>query len=173
MENLLDKCRILYKGDFIAGTIYVMIGCLFAVLSIILSYLHLSVGFTFLSIGLGLFACYTLGKGCIIMLFSKRRKNIYDQLNDLPLEQLNDEINYTQFRINKKHNNRRIYTYMIIVFSVLAFVGLFTSQKGLITGTSIPIALISGIEFSIGILTEFRLKEFSRIINKAKKSYLN
>ncbi|MEZ4911381.1 MAG: hypothetical protein R2774_11015 [Saprospiraceae bacterium] len=173
MDDFLDKCRILYKGDFIAGTIYVLIGCLFAVLAIILSYLQISLGFTFLSIGLALFACYSLGKGLIIMIFSKRRKNIYDELTSLSIEQLNDEVTYTNFRIQKKHINRRIYTYMVIIFSVMAFLGIFTSHKALITGTSIPIALISGIEFSIGILTELRLKEFARILNKAKKSYLS
>lgn len=170
MDSIIDKCKIIYKGDVIAGLIYFLIGILFIVFGLTSRYLNLSPGFTYLSIGFLLFSAYCIGKGIMIMLYSYRRMKIFDNTNHISAQLLDEEIAYTSYRIQKKHINRRVYTYMLVFFSVLSFVALFTAHKAVFTGTSIPIALISGIEFSIGILTEFRLKEFNRILNKFKNN---
>ncbi|MBK8082127.1 MAG: hypothetical protein IPK25_18760 [Saprospiraceae bacterium] len=78
----------------------------------------------------------------------------------------NEEINYTGSRIVRKNKGRRLHIYVMILGSIVAFYGIFSVERGLIIGSSIPIVLLSGIEFSVGLLTEFRLQEYLRILNK-------
>ena len=80
---------------------------------------------------------------------------------------IKEEQNYTNYRIQKKNTNRRRYIWILIISCIISFTGIFLSQKSLLMGTAIPIALISGIELSIGLLTEFRLREYQRILKKA------
>ena len=79
---------------------------------------------------------------------------------------LSEEMEYTKFRLEKKSRNRRVYIYLTVIATILSFVGAFSDSKSLIMGTMIPIALFSGIEFSISLLTEFRLWEYTRHLNK-------
>jgi hypothetical protein len=46
--------------------------------------------------------------------------------------------------------------------------GIFSDSKSIIMGTLIPIALFSGIEFCISLLTEFRLWEYNRHLEKTR-----
>ena len=87
-------------------------------------------------------------------------------MTDISLKLLKDEAAYTEYRISKKNKNRRVYIYTLVVACFLSFAGIFVDQKSLIMGTFIPIALISGIELCIGLLTEFRLREYYRILIK-------
>jgi hypothetical protein len=66
----------------------------------------------------------------------------------------------------KKSRNRRIYIYLTALGIVMSFLGIFSESKSIIMGTMIPIALFSGIEFGISLLTEFRLWEYTRHLEK-------
>lgn len=163
---MLEKCRILYKGDMIAASFYVFTGMILLLFAGVLQYFTISIGYKYLSYGFFMFFVYCLGKGSVLFYSSRQRYEYYKATSELTPMMVSDEIAYTSFRIEKKHRNRRIYVYVVSLSSILAFVGIFTQQRGLIMGTSIPIALISGIELGIGLLTEFRLREYFRQLNK-------
>lgn len=166
MEDSIDKCRILYKGDMIAAMFYIMTGMILFVFSAGLYYFNISPGFQYLSIGFFLFFIYCTGKGLLMYYVSRKRWLFYEGLHHLDLTTIKQEIEYTHFRIEKKQTNRRVYVYALVFFCTSAFAGIFSVYKPIIMGTSIPIALISGIELSIGMLTEFRLREYYRILLK-------
>ena len=44
--------------------------------------------------------------------------------------------------------------------------GIFHQEKGLIIATCIPIVLMSAIEFTVGLLTEFRLTEYLKHLHR-------
>ena len=54
---------------------------------------------------------------------------------------------------------------------VVAFFGVFHQEKGLIVATCIPIVLMSAIEFTVGLLTEFRLSEYLKHLHKLSQAY--
>ena len=152
----------------IAGSFYVFVGMILLLFAAILHYFTESLGYQFLSIGFFMFFLYCVGKGTFIYFVSRQKHLYYWTIDHINQPTLADEISYTEYRITKKNINRRRYLYTTLICSVLAFVGVFSSQKGLIMGTAIPIALISGIEMGIGLLTEFRLREFHRILLKGR-----
>jgi hypothetical protein len=163
---MIEKCRILYKGDVLAASFYLLMAVLLGLLSVLLHYFNLGLGFLYLSFGFGAFSLYCLGKGILTTYVSKKRLSYYKEAETLNTTDKNEEISYTEFRIHKKNVNRRLYIYTMIIGSVVAFIGLFTTEKGMIVGTAIPIVLLAGIEFSVGLLTEFRLREYLRILKK-------
>lgn len=150
----------------LAAMFYVMTGLILFIFSAGLYYFNISPGFQYLSIGFFMFFVYCAGKGFFMYHISRKRWLFYHNQNELGHLIIQDEINYTNYRIEKKQFNRRIYVYAVIFFSTAAFLGIFSPHKSIIMGTSIPIALISGIELSIGMLTEFRLREYHRILGK-------
>lgn len=166
MQQCIEKCRVLYQGDMIAAVFYMMTGMIMFVFSTVLYYFNISAGFQYLSIGFFMFFLYCVGKGLMMYYISRKRWIFYENLQELHDDVIRDEIIYTNYRIEKKQTNRRIYVYTLLIFCTSAFIGIFSDQKSIIMGTSIPIALVSGIEFSIGMLTEFRLREFYRILKK-------
>lgn len=165
--RILEKSRIIYKGDYLAGAFYIFIGVIMLAFGWGLSFwAKYGIGFHILSTGFFLLTLYGFGKGCIMVYLALRRYKFFnnkDRLTDLEIKQ---EQEYTAFRITKKAANRRRYIYITVIASIVAFAGIFTPDKALYTGTAIPIALISGIEFTIGLLTEFRLGEYYRQICK-------
>ena len=163
---MLEKCRILYKGDMIAGSFYVFVGIILLLFAITLHYFTESIGYQYLTIGFFMFLLYCVGKGTFIYFISRKKHLYYWSLSTVSPSTLKSETEYTEYRITKKNINRRRYLYTTVIFTVLAFLGIFSPQKGIIMGTAIPIALISGIEMAIGLLTEFRLREFHRILLK-------
>lgn len=165
---MLEKCRILYKGDMIAGSFYVFVGLILLLFAATLHYFTESIGYQYLAIGFFMFFLYCVGKGTFIYYISRQKHVYYWTIENISQPTLADELAYTEYRIAKKNINRRRYLYTTLICSVLAFLGIFSSQKGLIMGTAIPIALISGIEVGIGLLTEFRLREFHRILLKGR-----
>lgn len=165
---MLDKCKILYEGDVFTAIFYVVIGFILLALAGFLTYLGTTHGYKFLSIGLYMFSAYCIGKG-LFMWYSYRARFLhYNAMTEMDQRHNDEEIAYTSYRIQKKNTNRRRYSYLLVISSVLAFMGIFTRQKGFIMGTFIPIALIAGIELGIGLLTEFRLREFLRLLLKYK-----
>jgi len=163
---MIEKCRILYKGDMIAASFYLFVGVILLLFAVILYYHTISQGFRFLSIGFFMFFIYCLGKGAVLYYISYQRYTFYKKIDTVTQIQINEETKYTKYRIHKKNVNRRRYIYTIVISCFIAFLGIFSHQKSILMGTSIPIALIAGIEFSIGLLTEFRLREYYRLLLK-------
>jgi hypothetical protein len=168
---MIEKCLILYKGDKLAGSFYLLVGVILMFFSIGLYLFTISVGYFYLSVGLAIFSFYCIGKGSFIMYTSHVKMQYFKKQSDLDISATDTEIAFTEFRIYKKNRNRTRYTRVVILSSVIAFAGLFTSEKGLISGTAIPIAFISGLEIGIGLLTEFRLREYLRILNKHRATF--
>jgi hypothetical protein len=163
---MIEKCRILYKGDIIASGFYIFIGVLLAVAGFLLFQYTDAQRFKFLSISLLLFFIYCTGKGILMYIVSSQRYNYYVNTPILTSKDFKEEIVYTEYRMHKKYTNRRKYIWTIIISSMLAFVSIFTSSGAFIAGTCIPVALIAAAEFCIGLLTEFRLREYYRILLK-------
>lgn len=164
--SLVPKCQIIYKGDVLAGAFYLLVGTVLLIFAIVLDYINLSLGYHYLSIGFFIFFLYCIGKGLLMIFINYKRYKFYKSLTFFTSIMKSDEIEYTEYRIQKKQTNRRRYTWTLVLGCLFAFLGIFSSEKGLIMGTAIPIALIAGIEFGVGLLTEFRLREFLRILKK-------
>lgn len=147
-----------------------MLYILFAILALgaaIFLYLNpISLGYYYLSIGMFIFFIYTLGKGIVMLYFYYSRYQFYKGAEILNTSILQEEKDYVVHRANKKVKNRRRYLYLIGIFSIIAFAGIFSIEKGLIVATCIPIVLISAIEFSIGLMTTFRLNILANDITK-------
>jgi hypothetical protein len=84
--------------------------------------------------------------------------------------EIKDERRYTRWRVLKKKRNRRRYIYTIVIGCIIAFLGIFHQEKGLIVATCIPIVLMAAIEFTVGLLTEFRLTEYLKHLHKLSQS---
>lgn len=166
---MLEKSKILYKGDMIAASFYVFVGFILLLFASVLHYYTTSLGYKYLSYGFFMFFLYCIGKGSVMYYISSKRHAFYQSITMIDAKILKSEVDYTTYRIEKKNINRRRYIWIMIFCSLVAFIGIFLPQKAILMGTSIPIALISGIELSIGLLTEFRLREFLRILNKEKQ----
>ena len=163
---MIGSTRLIYKGDIVAAFFYAGIGSLMFVIAALLQYFNISPGFLYLSYGLLVFSIYALGKGTIIYYVYSKRYLFYKNIQEMNERYKNEEINYTGSRIVRKNKGRRLHIYVMILGSIVAFYGIFSVERGLIIGSSIPIVLLSGIEFSVGLLTEFRLQEYLRILNK-------
>jgi len=163
---MLNSAKTIYKGDVLASWFYLGTGIFMLCVSALLQHFKISLGFLYLAFGLAAFALYCIGKGGIMWWIYQRRYTYYKKIIEVTADLKQEEIRYTKFRIHKKKQGRRVHVYIIVLGSVIAFAGIFTSEKGLVLGTCIPIVLLSGIEFSVGLLTEFRLWEYLRILEK-------
>lgn len=163
---MLNSAKTIYKGDVLASWFYLSIGMGMLCISALLQHFQISLGFLYLAYGLAAFSLYCIGKGGIMWWMYRKRYVFYDRKQEVTAGLREEEIRYTKFRIHKKKQGRRVHVYIIVLGSVIAFAGAFSSEKGLILGTCIPVVLLSGIEFSVGLLTEFRLWEYLRILEK-------
>ncbi len=163
---MLEKCKVIYKGDIATAKFYILVGIILITFALILTFANISAGFNHLSLGLYILSAYCIGKGLFMWISYSQRLKFYDSVTELNPTFKQNEIEYTEYRIFKKNRNRRGYIYMLILGSFFAFVGVFSQYKALIMGTSIPIALISGLEIGMGLLTEFRLSTFLRELKK-------
>jgi hypothetical protein len=170
MSNILDKCRIIYKGDYISGGFYLGVGLFILASAYAMDrwWTKLGLGFHIMSIGFCFIAVYCIGKGAYIIYTSMAKYHNYLIINELDHRALNEEIKHTEYRIKKKKFNRRGYVYVTVISTIIAFLGIFSTSKAFIMGSAIPIAFISAIEFGIGLLTEFRLSEYLRQLHKSK-----
>lgn len=164
---MVDKCKIIYKGDIWAGGFYLLHSIIFASFSIGLYFFTERLGWYILSLGLAVISFYCLFKGWGLVLISNERYKFYKKQESLSKELIKDELDYTDYRLGKKKINRRRYLLTTIIASFIAFIGVFLPQKAYIIGTMVPIAIMASFEFGVGLLTEFRLWAFHRFLYKA------
>lgn len=150
----------------IAASFYLFVGLILLLFAFILYYYTMSPGYKFLSYGFFMFFLYSVGKGAVMYYIYSEKYKFFTNVIEINPTIQKEEIAFTEYRIAKKNINRRRYIWTVLISTFIAFLGIFSSQKSILMGTAIPIALISGIELSIGMLTEFRLREFLRILNK-------
>jgi hypothetical protein len=125
-------------------------------------------GFTYLSIGFFMFFLYAGGKGTFLLFLARNKYIYFKKRQQTTSSDIHEEISITQYRITKKSASRRWYIWVLIVSTTLAFLGVFSAQKSILIGTCIPISLISGIELGVGLLNEFRLREYLRILQQSE-----
>lgn len=164
--TLLDKCRAIYKGDVLAGSIYLLVGAILILFSIGLYAWASTPGLFMLGRGLFVFAVFAIGKGLFVVNIYYKRLEHYKKLSELKNNDLKEELTYTIFRLKKKEVNRRRYIYTVVIGSIIGVVGIFLPAKSIIVGSAIPIVLYSAIEFVMGLLSEFRLWEYRRSMEK-------
>lgn len=164
--TLLDKCRAIYKGDVLAGSIYLLVGAILILFSIGLYAWASTPGLFMLGRGLFVFAVFAIGKGLFVGNIYYKRLEHYKKLSELKNNDLKEELTYTIFRLKKKEVNRRRYIYTVVIGSIIGVVGIFLPAKSIIVGSAIPIVLYSAIEFVMGLLSEFRLWEYRRSMEK-------
>lgn len=166
LPDMIDRTKTIYKGDVLAGSFYLFVGVLSALTAVLLYLFTERLGYYYLAVGMFFFSIYMIGKGSVMMYMYWSRYQYYKDRSDINSTEVEDEQAYTELRIRRKNRSRRLYMYIILFGSVTAFGGLFHIEKGLIVGTCIPIVLLSGIEFGVGLLTEFRLSEYLRQLKK-------
>lgn len=163
--------RIIYRGDVLSAWFYIGTGLFMFFVSCILYYFNISLGYLYLSYGLFIFSMYSLGKGLSMWYVYSRRFKLFVMMESLDTHTKLSEVQYTSERIHRKQSGRRMHTYILILGSIFAVCGVLSSEKGLILGTLIPVVLLSGIEFSVGLLTEFRLQEYMRLLQKNENNH--
>lgn len=163
---MINKCLTIYKGDMYLGVLYTFMGLLLMLIAWALIAFTDRIGFDYLAKGFIMLGIYLFGKGVVVMYVAYRRWQYYTAYETLDEEMRIDEIQYTAYRIDKKQRNRRRLIYLLLGGSIISFAAIFTSEKGLLMGTFIPIALISGLEFAIGLMAEFRLQIYTRELRK-------
>ena len=173
MKGTAKKTQIIYEGDVYAGGFYLLIGVTALIAAICIYYFTERLGLFYLSIGMGIFTLYMLGKGSFMIYLYFNRYLFYKNHFDLARHEIKDERRYTRWRVLNKKKNRRRYIYTIIIGCICAFLGLFHQQKGLIVATCIPIVLMGAIEFTVGLLTEFRLTEYLKHLHHLTESNIS
>ena len=166
MNENASKTKIIYKEDVMAGSFYLLVGVLSALGAILLHFFSTRLGLYYLTIGLSMLSIYLVGKGCVMMYLYYSRYKYYVDYTSLSTDEVKEERRYTRWRVLKKKKNRRVYIYVIAFGCFIAFGGLFHQEKGLIVATCIPIVVMSAIEFTVGLLTEFRLTEYLKHLHK-------
>jgi len=164
-ENV-SKTKIIYKGDVMAGSFYLLVGVISAFGALLLHFFSTRLGLYYLTIGLIALSIYLIGKGGVMIYLYYSRYKYFKEHTSLSSGEIKEERRYTRWRVLKKKKSRRIYIYVIAIGCFIAFGGLFHQEKGLIVSTCIPIILMSAVEFTVGLLTEFRLTEYLKHLHK-------
>lgn len=170
MEKTAKKTKIIYEGDVYAGSFYLFVGVCAFIAALAVYYFTERLGLFYLSIGLAIFTLYMVGKGSFMIYMYFSRYRYYRHHVDLNTAEIKEERRYTRWRVLKKKKNRRRYIYTIVIGCVIAFLGIFHQEKGLIVATCIPIILMSAIEFTVGLLTEFRLTEYLKHLHRLSQT---
>ncbi len=165
---MIEKTKIIYKGDMIMSHYYFGFATFLLLSSLFLYFFTLKIGWLFLIYGLAVLGLFCLGKGLALYKISKERFNYYKNKNTLTQSELDAEMEYNKYRLDKKAVNRRRYLYTVLASILLLVIGYIINQKGFAIGTLVPIILYAGTEFCIGLLTEFRLWEYQRQLEKGK-----
>jgi hypothetical protein len=74
-------------------------------------------------------------------------------------------------RLDKKAMNRRRYLYTLLSGIVLLIGGIIFGESGLAIGSFVPVILYAGIEFCVSLLSEFRLWEYQRQLEKYNETH--
>lgn len=149
-----------------AGSFYILVGVLSILGALLLWFFSTRLGLYYLTIGLTMLSIYLIGKGGVMIYLYYSRYNFFKKHTTLSLDEIKEERRYTRWRVLKKKKSRRIYIYVMAFGCFIAFGGLFHQEKGLIVATCIPIIVMSAIEFTVGLLTEFRLTEYLKHLHK-------
>lgn len=166
MDGNASKTKIIYKGDVIAGSFYLLVGSISVIGALLLHFFSTRLGLYYLMIGLSMLALYLISKGLVMIYLYYSRYKYYKEYVTLNADEIKEERRYTRWRVLKKKRSRRIYIYATAFGCFVAFAGLFHQEKGLIVATCIPIIVMSAIEFTVGLLTEFRLTEYLKHLHK-------
>jgi hypothetical protein len=163
---MIEKTRIVYKGDKIMAFYYLGFGVTLLLCSVFLFLFTIKIGWFYLAIGLGLISALCLGKGFTILSVANNRLKFYNTKESLDGEILKSEKEYNEYRLSKKALNRRRYIYTLLFGMICIIFGLIVGEKGLAIGTFVPIMLYAGTELGVTLLTEFRLWEYQRQLDK-------
>jgi hypothetical protein len=163
---MIDKVKIIYKGDKLMALYYMGLGVFLIFAAVCLFLFTSRIGWFSLAIGLSLFGMLCACKGFIIYNVAKQRYAHYDKIETLSLRELKEEIDYNQYRLNKKAQNRPRYIYGLVVCFILLLIGMAIQQKGYTIGILVPIMFYTGTEIAVTLLTEFRLWEYQRQLEK-------
>jgi hypothetical protein len=163
---MIDKTKIIYKGDMIMSHYYFGFATALLLSSVFLYFFTMRIGWLYLSDGLGILGLFCMGKGIMLYRIAKERHHYYSQKSTLSLSEIKTEMEYNKYRLDKKSINRRRYLYTVLISIILLIIGLAINQKGFAIGTFVPIILYAGTEFCVGLLTEFRLWEYHRQMEK-------
>ncbi|MBL0081300.1 MAG: hypothetical protein IPP37_02125 [Saprospiraceae bacterium] len=163
---MLDKALIIYRGDQYTSYIYLGLSLFFGVSAAMLFVFTLKIGWFFLAIGLSMLAVFSVGKAVYVYFKAKDRILFFQKLTTLEGDNLETEIQYNQQRLHKKGLNRRRYLYTLLGGFFLLIGGIIFGEKGWAIGSFVPVLLYAGIEFSAGLLSEFRLWEYQRKLEK-------
>jgi hypothetical protein len=166
---MIEKTKIIYKGDMIMSHYYFGFATAMLFSCIFLYFFTMRIGWLFLSYGLGLLGLFCMGKGLMLYKIAKERYLYYSGKNTLTPQEIKEEMNYNMYRLDKKSVNRRRYLYTIMACLLFLFIGWIIDQKGFAIGTLVPIILYAGTEFCVGLLTEFRLWEYHRQMEKERQ----
>ncbi|HRG19517.1 MAG TPA: hypothetical protein PLQ57_00745 [Saprospiraceae bacterium] len=163
---MLDKALIIYKGDQYTSYIYLGLSLFFGISAALLFVFTLKIGWFFLAIGLTMLAVFSAGKAIYVYFKAKDRILYFQKQTSLEGSILDSEIQYNQQRLLKKGLNRRRYLYTLLGGFFLLVGGIVFGEKGWAIGSFVPVLLYAGIEFSAGLLSEFRLWEYQRQLEK-------
>lgn len=163
---MLDKALIIYKGDQYTSYIYLGLSLFFGISAALLFVFTLKIGWFFLAIGLSILAVFSAGKAIYVYFKAKDCILYFQKLTSLEGSILDNEIQYNQQRLLKKGLNRRRYLYTLLGGFFLLVGGIVFGEKGWAIGSFVPVLLYAGIEFSAGLLSEFRLWEYQRQLEK-------
>lgn len=139
--------------------------------SAFLYFFTMRIGWLYLSDGLGILGLFCMGKGIMLYRIAKERFRYYNQKSDLSLAEIKTEMDYNKYRLDKKAVNRRRYLYTVVISILLLIIGWAINQKGFAIGTFVPIILYASTEFCVGLLTEFRLWEYHRQMEKVLSNF--
>jgi hypothetical protein len=163
---MLDKALIIYKGDQYTSYIYLGLSLFFGIGAAFLFGFTVKIGWFFLAIGLSMLAVFSVGKAVYVYFKAKDRIQYFQNLSTLEGSNLANEVLYNQQRLLKKGLNRRRYLYTLVGGFFLLIGGIIFGEKGWAIGSFVPVLLYAGIEFSAGLLSEFRLWEYQRQLEK-------
>lgn len=166
---MLDISRLLYRGDLWAAAFYLLSSLLLLLLAAMFYFLMDTPGFTYLSIGFTMFSAYCLGKGAFLFVVSRKSYLYFINNSEMSPSMIRKELEVTNRRIDKKRNSRRVYLWTFFLCSLMGIIFLFSAWKSVGLGTCIPIALTGLTEAGIGLMTEFRLREYLRHLNHSRE----
>lgn len=170
---MLDKAIIIYKGDQLTAYFYLGLSVFLGTSAGFLFGFTLKIGWYYLAIGLMLLALFSAGKAVYVYFKAKNKLNYMTSLAILEKQTLQQEIEENSSRLQKKANNRRKYMYTLLIgFGFLIF-GIIAGEKGLSIGSWVPVILYAGIEFCVSLLSEFRLWEYQRQLEKSQQEEHN